>query len=108
MGMRSQQNTVKGFMEDFLNLVSSMSWVLGMWAVITTIILGLGLCASRLLAPRGFYDLFSIFWYGLAILVGLLQVLHFFMPLGLNGLLICLAAGLLAGGVEIFRILKQH
>lgn len=95
-------------MEGFLDLISAMSWVLGMWVVITTIILGLGLCASRYLAPRGFYDIFSIFWYGLAILVGLLQVLHFFMPIGLNGLLTCLAVGLLAGGFELFRLIKQY
>jgi len=95
-------------MEGFPDLISAMSWVLGMWIVITTIILGLGLCASRYLAPRGFYDIFSVFWYGLAILVGLLQVLHFFMPIGLDGLLTCLAIGLLAGGVELFQLIKQH
>jgi len=95
-------------MEDFLNLVSAMSWVLGMWVVIFTTILGLGLCASRYLAPRGFSDVFSAFWYGLAILIALLQVLHFFMPLGLNGLLTCLTVSLLAGGFELFRVIKQH
>jgi len=95
-------------MQGILDLVTAMSWVLGLWFILSTTILGLGCGATRYLAPRGFSDIFSIFWYGLAILVGLLQIMHFFMPLGLPGLLTTLAIGLIVGRNDLLHLLKRH
>ncbi|MFT3882722.1 MAG: hypothetical protein QM703_24100 [Gemmatales bacterium] len=95
-------------MQGIVDLVTAMSWVLGLWFILSTTILGLGCGVTRYLAPRGFSDIFSIFWYGLAILVGLLQIMHFFMPLGLPGLLTSLAIGLLVGRNDLLHLVKRH
>lgn len=92
-------------------MVEAQQLVLAAWALAAVTLLGIGLLERRVFGSpvHEARDLWSVFWTGWALLLGLLQVWHLFLPVddrarvafvGLGG------AGCVAGAMPLWRALR--
>lgn len=68
--------------EGWLELVAYAPGILFTWAIAFLLLVGCGILVRRIAAVeyRGLSGVFASFWLGLGLALGLLQILHFFLP----------------------------
>src|SRR5262245_32048378 len=86
--------------------------VLGTWAAVVLVLIGLGALVRRAWAApaRGADDLLVSFWLGWAVLVLGLQTWHLFHPIDVAARAVCIALGLVGlglGGVPAWKHVRH-
>jgi len=94
-------------------LVEAQQLVLATWAVVAVTLLGIGLLDRRVFGPpvHEARDLWSVFWTGWALLLGLLQVWHLFLPVDDRARVAFVAlggVGCLVGALPLWRALRAQ